>query len=109
MADRGHAQNPMQAVNTSAEPSHAARASLPRSIQRPTCSAVNTRDDGETCRDNAEPEDGEAEFDRAVGGRDPDDERERLDQRDVGEKRDEQAVIDVPLRGQARARLLGHQ
>jgi len=42
MADRGHAQNPMQAVNTSAEPSHAARASLPRSIQRPTCSAVKT-------------------------------------------------------------------
>jgi len=42
MADRGHAQKPMQAMNTSAEPSQAARASLPRSIQRPTCRAVKT-------------------------------------------------------------------
>jgi hypothetical protein len=32
----------MQAMNTSAEPSQAARASLPRSIQRPTCRAVKT-------------------------------------------------------------------
>jgi len=67
------------------------------------------RDDGEAGCNDAEPEDGKAEFDRAVGGRDPDDERERLDQRDVGEERDEQAVIDVPLWGQARAQLLAHQ
>ena len=42
MADRGHAQKPMQAMRTSAEPIQIARASLPRSIQRPTCSAVKT-------------------------------------------------------------------
>ncbi len=40
MADRGHAQKPMQATRTSAEPSQTALASLPRSIQRPTWSAV---------------------------------------------------------------------
>jgi hypothetical protein len=40
MADWGQAQKPMQAMNTSAEPSQIALASLPRSIQRPTCSAV---------------------------------------------------------------------
>jgi hypothetical protein len=67
------------------------------------------RNYGEAGRDDAKPEDGKAEFDRAVGGRDPDDECERLDQCDVGEERNEQAVIEVALRGAARARLLGHQ
>jgi len=42
IADCGHTQKPTQAMNTSAEPSQAARASLPRSIQRPTRNAVKT-------------------------------------------------------------------
>ncbi|OLB73039.1 MAG: hypothetical protein AUI16_18680 [Alphaproteobacteria bacterium 13_2_20CM_2_64_7] len=42
IAESGQAQKPIQATKTSAEPSQAARASLPRSIQRPTRRAVNT-------------------------------------------------------------------
>src|SRR5262249_39845269 len=60
------------------------------------------RDDGESSGD------GKAELNRPVRGRDPDDEDQRLHQRDVGEEWDEQPVIDVALRGAARARLLSH-
>ena len=42
MAERGQAQKPMQATKISAEPIQQAWASLPRSIQRPTCRAVKT-------------------------------------------------------------------
>jgi hypothetical protein len=42
IADCGQAQSPVHAMKTSPEPSQTARASLPRSIQRPTRSAVNT-------------------------------------------------------------------
>ena len=42
--------------------------------------------------------------DRPVGGRDPDDEDQRLDQHHVGEERDQQAIVDVALWGDARAR-----
>jgi hypothetical protein len=67
----------MQAVNTSAEPSQVARASLPRSIQRPTGR------NGKAGGDDAEPDDGKAEFDGPVGRGDADDEDQRLDERDV--------------------------
>ena len=109
MADCGHAQNPMQAMNTSAEPIQIALASLPRSIQRPTCSAVNTGMMAKPGSDDTEPEDREAEFERPVGGRDPDDQDQRLGQCHMSEKGDEQPVVDVAFGGDGRARLLGHR
>ena len=99
----------MQATRTSAEPSQIALASLPRSIQRPTWQRRKGRDDGEAGGDDAEPEHGKAELERPVGGRDPDDQDQRLGQRDVGEERDQQAIVDVVPLGRARARLLVHR
>src|SRR5262249_21307041 len=65
-------------------------------------------DNGEAGGDDTEPKHRQAKFDRPVGGRDVDDEDQRLQQHDMGEKRDEQAVIDVPFRGDACAPLLNH-
>src|SRR5262249_49763975 len=67
------------------------------------------RDDGEAGGDEAEPDNRKAKLERPVGGRDPDDEDQRLQQRHMGEERDEQAIIDVALWGDARARLINHR
>ena len=67
------------------------------------------RDDGKPGSDDTEPEDREAEFERPVGGRDPDDQDQRLGQCHMSEKGDEQPVVDVAFGGDGRARLLGHR
>ena len=67
------------------------------------------RNDGEAGGDDAEPEHGQPELERPVGCRDPDDQDQRLGQRDVREERDQQAIVDVVPLGRARARLLVHR
>jgi hypothetical protein len=67
------------------------------------------RDDGEAGGNDAEPEHGQAELDRAIRGGDPDDQDQRLGQRHVDEERNQQAVIEVAPGNDARARLLTHR
>jgi hypothetical protein len=98
----------MQAVNTSAEPSQAARASLPRSIQRPTCRAVKTGIMAKPVAMMPSQMTGRP-IDGPVGRRDADDEDQRLDERDVGQERDDQPVIDIALGRDAGARLVSHR
>ena len=70
-----------------------ALASLPRSIQGTTGSAVKAGTMAKAGGDDAEPDDGKAELDRPVGGRDPDDQDQRLGQRHVGQERDQQTMV----------------
>ncbi len=67
------------------------------------------RDDGEAGGDDAEPEDGEPKLDRPVGRRDPDDEDQRLRQRDVHQEGKEQAIVEVAPGGDGCAWLLSHR
>src|SRR5262245_32514149 len=97
IADRGQAQKPRQAANTSAEPSQARPRIVAAVDPAPHLQGREDRDNGKASGDDAEPDDGKAEFDGPVGGGDADDEDQRLDQRDVSQERDEQLVIDVAL------------
>ena len=74
-------------------PTSITRRSPKRSVAWPEGTASSQRDDGERGRERAQPGGGDAQFDRAVGRRGPQDEGDHLGDRGVQQQQGEEAGV----------------